>query len=107
MKTRKAKFDLRSEVYTACRKIPRGKVSTYREIARAIGRPKSWRAVGNALSKNPHFPKVPCHRVVRSDGRVGGFAFGRAKKVRLLKDEGILLKNDKVQNLANFFQKLS
>lgn len=83
-------------VYAACRKIPKGRISTYLEIAKHIKKPKSARAVGNALNKNPHAPKVPCHRVVRSDGAVGGFAFGGKKKIDLLRREGVKIENGKV-----------
>lgn len=75
-----------NQVYEACKKIPKGSVVTYSEIAGAIGSPKAVRAVGNALNKNP-FKTVPCHRVIRSNGSVGGFAHGTRKKVELLKKE--------------------
>lgn len=79
------------DVYRACRLIPKGSVATYSEIARAIGNPKAARAVGNALNRNPspsyEGGSTPCHRVIRSDGTAGGFAFGRKKKIRLLKNE--------------------
>ena len=80
-------------VYAACRKIPRGRLSTYAEIARVIKHPKSARAVGNALNKNPYAPQVPCHRVVRSDGSVGGFATGEKKKTAILQKEKIVIHN--------------
>jgi O-6-methylguanine DNA methyltransferase len=83
-------------VYDACRKIPKGRVSTYAEIARHIKKSKSARAVGNALNKNPFAPEVSCHRVVRSDGAVGGFAFGGKKKVNLLKKEGVKIEKGKL-----------
>jgi O-6-methylguanine DNA methyltransferase len=82
--------------YGACRKIPVGRVSTYLEIAKHIKKPKSARSVGNALNKNPYAPVVPCHRVVKSDGSVGGFAFGGKKKVNLLKKEGVKIEKGKV-----------
>lgn len=83
-------------VYQATKKIPLGKVSTYSRIASYISCPKSYRAVGNALNKNPFAPEVPCHRVVRSDGFLGGFAFGINKKKTLLKKEGIEFQENKV-----------
>jgi methylated-DNA-[protein]-cysteine S-methyltransferase len=83
-------------VYGATKKIPKGKVSTYREIARAIKRPRSARAVGNALNCNPFAPQVPCHRVVRSDGTVGGFADGSKEKIKILRKEGIAIKNNRI-----------
>ena len=74
-------------------KIPKGKVKTYKEVAIGIKMPKSARAVGNACGKNSYAPKVPCHRVIRSDGTLGGFsALGGTKtKKKLLKKEGFLL----------------
>ena len=72
-------------VLRACAKIPRGQTRTYSQLARAIGKPKAARAVGNALAKNPLAPKIPCHRVVRADGGLGGYSGrGGAKKKKQL-----------------------
>ena len=73
--------------------IPKGKVKTYKQVAIGINRPNSSRAVANACGKNPNSPKVPCHRVIRSDGTVGGFSApgGTKTKKKLLKKEGYLL----------------
>lgn len=87
--------DFEKRVYNVVRKIPRGKVATYVSIARSIGKPRAARAVGNALNKNP-FREVPCHRVVRSDGEVGGFARGAKVKINLLRKEGVKIVNQKV-----------
>lgn len=84
------------EVYEACSRIPLGKVSTYLDIAVYINRPGSCRAVGNALNHNPYAPQVPCHRVIRSDGSIGGFASGAEKKTLLLLKEGIQVIKGKV-----------
>jgi len=70
------------------KKVPQGKVTTYAELGRVVGSPKSARAVGNAMNKNKN-REVPCHRVVRSDGSIGGFAFGSEKKTEMLKKEGV------------------
>ena len=75
-------------VYRVVTRIPKGKTMTYAQVARAIGRPHAARAVGNALNRNPFAPRVPCHRVIRSDGSIGGFASGPKKKERLLRAEG-------------------
>ncbi len=91
-----------TQVWNATKQIPKGKVATYGTIARMIGRPGSARAVGNALNKNPYAPKVPCHRVVRSDGQVGGFASGSDQKTKMLKAEGVAISNGKVKSLNNF-----
>jgi len=78
------------QVYEAVKKIPKGKTMTYAEVAELIGKPRAARAVGNALNKNPFAPEVPCHRVIRSDGAIGGFAWGGNKKIQLLKSEGAI-----------------
>ena len=83
------------KVWNLARKIPKGKVTTYKEIARKL-HCRAYRAVGNALNKNPHSPEVPCHRVVRSDGSVGGFAHGTRKKAEMLGKEGVKIKKGKV-----------
>jgi len=72
-------------------KIQRGKVVSYKQIAQAIGRPNAYRAVGNALKKNPIPLLIPCHRVIRSDGDIGKYAFGgKVRKRELLKKEGAM-----------------
>jgi O-6-methylguanine DNA methyltransferase len=78
------------KVYVAVAKIPRGSVLTYREVARRAGSPRAYRAVGTILGKNSNPRKVPCHRVIRSDGTVGGYAWGTQKKMVLLRREGAL-----------------
>ena len=88
--------DFQDKVLDATAKIPEGKVSTYKEVAKAIGKPNAYRAVGNALGNNPHPVKIPCHRVVRSDGRVGGFGLGTDRKIELLRSEGIEIKDGKI-----------
>lgn len=82
-------------VYQKLREVPSGRVTTYRDLAHAIGT-KAYRAVGQALNKNPFAPEVPCHRVVNSDGSVGGFATGCENKIKLLKYEGITIENGKI-----------
>ena len=77
----------KEKVYAVVAKIPRGKTMTYQEVARRAGSPRAYRAVGNIMNKNPDTKKVPCHRVVRSDGTVGGYAYGTSKKIALLKRE--------------------
>ena len=80
------------KVWNYLKKIPKGTVKTYKQVAIAINRPKSARAVANACGKNPYSPKVPCHRVIRSDGKIGGFSAsgGIKTKKKLLKKEGFL-----------------
>ena len=83
------KFQLK--VWNYLKSIPKGKVKSYKEVAIGINRPKSARAVANACAKNPYAPKIPCHRVIRSDGTIGGFSAsgGIKAKKKLLKKEGI------------------
>jgi O-6-methylguanine DNA methyltransferase len=85
------------KVYAAAAKIPRGKVATYGQIARLAGSARAARAVGLLMSKNLDTKKVPCHRVVASDGSLTGYAFGgvSAKKKKLAA-EGVIFKNQKV-----------
>ena len=68
---------------------------TYKQVAGAIGHRGAFRAVGNALNKNPDIKHIPCHRVIKSDGNVGGYRKGVKKKLSLLKEEGVLFKNGK------------
>ena len=75
--------------------IPKGMISTYAEIAKSLDS-NAYRAVGNAMAKNPHPIDVPCHRIIKSDGTLGGYALGISKKIQLLKKEGIKIKNNKV-----------
>lgn len=86
-------------VWKQLEKIPEGRVSTYGAVAVSLGKPGAARAVGNACNKNPFSPRVPCHRVVASDGRIGGFAGGSAEKERLLKKEGIRIQNGLILDL--------
>ena len=70
--------------YALLKKVPKGMLTTYKELAHGLNC-KAYRAVGNAMNKNPYAPRVPCHRVVKSNGEVGGFASGTKNKIRLLK----------------------
>ena len=78
--------EFRKKVYRVVSKIQKGRVMTYKEVAETAGFPRAWRAVGNALNKN-RSSKVPCHRIIRSDGKVGGYRGGTKKKIALLKKE--------------------
>ena len=79
------------KVWNYLKTIPKGKVKTYKEVAKAIGMPKAARAVANACGKNPFAPKIPCHRVIRSDGGLGGYSGrgGIKTKLRLLRSEKV------------------
>ncbi len=77
------------DVLIATLSIPKGKTASYSDIAVMIKRPKAYRAVGNALNKNPFAPNVPCHRVIHKNRDVGGYAMGTTRKIGMLKSEGI------------------
>lgn len=83
------------KVWQKIKQIPKGKVASYSEIATAIGKPKSTRAVGLVCSKNKS-RTVPCHRVIRKNGLVGGFNQGRTQKIKLLKKEGVKIINNEI-----------
>ncbi len=85
----------RQRVFKIVKKIPKGDFLTYKEVAKKTGYPKAWRAVGNILNKNRD-PKIPCHRVIRSDGKIGGYNRGINQKITLLRKEGMVIKNSKV-----------
>lgn len=91
----KMKPTFSQQIYEILKKVPKGKVTTYQALAHALNT-KAYRAVGNAMNKNPHAPIVPCHRVIKSNGEIGGFASGTKNKIKLLKSEGIEIKNNKV-----------
>jgi len=92
--------------YALLKQIPKGKVTTYKEMARAMGT-NAWRAVGTAMAKNNNLVTTPCHRVVRSDGVIGYYALGTDKKAELLNNEGVDISNGKVNKLDKFFHKFS
>ena len=85
------KFQIK--VWKYLKTIPKGEIRTYSQVAKAIKMPKAARAVANAIARNPYAPKIPCHRVIRSDGSLGGYSGpgGVKKKKKLLKSEGISL----------------
>jgi methylated-DNA-[protein]-cysteine S-methyltransferase len=89
MNLKGTKFQLK--VWNYLKKIPRGEVRTYLQVAKAIGKPKAHRAVANAVGKNPYPPKIPCHRVIRTDGSLGGYSGkgGIKTKLRLLRAEKV------------------
>ena len=91
MKLEGTKFQVK--VWKYLKKIPVGSIKTYSEVAKAIGKPLAVRAVANAIAKNPCPPQIPCHRVIKSDGSLGGYSGrgGLKTKKKLLKIEGIIV----------------
>jgi len=91
------KTEFERKVLVATYRIPNGKISTYKRIAEKIGKPKAYRAVANALHKNPLHPVVPCHRVVRSDGKFGGEKNAAASRRKQVEKEGVPIHNGAVK----------
>lgn len=101
---------LQLKIYNLLRKIPKDKVTTYKTLAKAVGKPKNWREIGKILSQNPcpdqsrdpdkgrDPSKFPCYKVVRSDGKIGGYSGGINKKKKLLQKDGIIIINNKIRN---------
>ncbi len=85
----KKEKNFKQKVFEIVKKIPKGKTLTYKEVAQKAGGPNAARAVGNILNTN-YDPKIPCHRVVRSDGKIGGYNRGGELKMAKLKKEGFL-----------------
>jgi methylated-DNA-[protein]-cysteine S-methyltransferase len=84
---------LQLKVWNYLKKIPRGTIKSYMQVAKAVGKPNAVRAIANAIGKNPYPPQIPCHRVIRSDGSIGGYSGkgGTKTKRKLLKKEGIIV----------------
>ena len=87
--------------YELLLQIPKGKVTTYRQIAHALGT-KAYRAVGQVLNRNSNLVEVPCHRVVKSNGELGGYASGSASKLELLRQEGVYVSEDGQVDLSKY-----
>lgn len=85
-----AEVSFKEKVFSVVKKIPKGKTLTYKEVAKLVGKPSAYRAVGNILNKN-YDKNIPCHRVIRSDGEIGGYNRGAKKKIQILKKEGVLV----------------
>ncbi len=83
-------MNFRERVLSVVTKIPKGSVMTYKEVAKRAGNPRAYRAVGSILKTNFN-PRIPCHRVVRSDGTAGGYNRGRKNKLVILRKEGVIL----------------
>ena len=87
---------LNTKVYRKLLQVPKGKVTTYGELAKVVGLKNGQRVIGMIMKKNPFPVIVPCHRVVKSDSKIGGYAYGERVKCRMLISEGIKIKNGKI-----------
>jgi len=92
---------LEEKIYKKLLEVPKGKITTYGELAKAVGLKNGQRVVGKIMNKNPYPVIIPCHRVIMSTGKIGGYAFGEQIKTNMLNDEGIQIKNGKILDLEN------
>ena len=98
-------MNLEEKIYKKLLEVPKGQITTYGELAKAVGLKNGQRIVGKIMNKNPYPVIIPCHRVVMSTGKIGGYAFGEHIKIKLLNDEGIQIKNGKILDLENSIYK--
>jgi len=89
-------MNLEQQVYKKLTEVPQGKVTTYGELAKAVGLKNGQRVIGQIMKKNPYPVIIPCHRVVKSDGKVGGYDYGEEVKINMLRKEGINIKDGKI-----------
>lgn len=94
-------MNLDEQIYKKLLEVPKGKITTYGELAKAVGFTNGQRAVGKIMNKNPYPVIIPCHRVVKSDGKIGGYAYGEEIKKNMLQKEGIKIKDDKILDWKN------
>ena len=94
-------MNLDKQIYKKLLEVPEGKITTYGELAKAVGIKNGQRAVGKIMNKNPYPVIIPCHRVVKADGKVGGYAYGQRVKINMLTKEGIKIKDDKILDWEN------
>jgi methylated-DNA-[protein]-cysteine S-methyltransferase len=98
-------MSLEQQVHKKLTEVPKGKVTTYGELAKAVGLKKGQRIIGQIMKKNPYPTIIPCHRVVNSDGKVGGYAYGGDVKTNMLQKEGIKIQNGKILDWNKKFHK--
>ena len=94
-------MNLQQKIYKKLLEVPKGQITTYGELAKAVGLKNGQRAVGKIMNKNPYPVIIPCHRVVMSTGKIGGYAYGENVKTKMLNDEGVEIQNGKIVELEN------
>ncbi|HET6457733.1 MAG TPA: MGMT family protein [Nitrosopumilaceae archaeon] len=95
---------LEDKVYKKLLEVPLGMVTTYGELANAVGLKNGQRIIGRIMNKNPYPVIVPCHRVIKSDGKIGGYAWGEKIKTNMLSKEGVKIKNGKIIDLEMIYR---
>ena len=91
-------MNLEHKVYKKLLDVPKGQITTYGELAKAVGLKNGQRIIGKIMNKNPYPVLVPCHRVVMSTGKIGGYSYGEHVKIKMLSDEGIEIINGSIEN---------
>ena len=91
-------MNIEQKVYKKLLDVPKGKITTYGDLAKAVGLKNGQRLIGKIMNKNPYPVLVPCHRVVMSTGKIGGYAYGETVKMKMLSDEGIEITNGKIES---------
>jgi len=91
-------LNLQQKIFKKLLQVPKGQITTYGELAKAVGLKNGQRAVGKIMNKNPYPVIIPCHRVVMSTGKIGGYAYGEHIKMKMLTDEGVKIHNGKITN---------
>ena len=99
-------LNFNDKCYELLKRIPEGKITTYAAMAHALNT-KAYQAVGNAMASNPNPIIVPCHRVVKTNGELGGFALGTEKKIELLQNEGVQIKDNCIVDFSQYFYDFS
>ena len=91
-------MNLEQHVYKKLMNVPKGHVTTYGDLAKAVGLKNGQRIIGKIMNKNPYPVLIPCHRVVMSTGKIGGYAYGEDVKTKMLSNEGVQIKNGRIEN---------
>ncbi len=94
-------MNIRQKILKKLLEVPKGKITTYGELAKAVGLKNGQRAVGKIMNTNPYPVIIPCHRVVMSTGKIGGYAYGKCVKINMLNNEGVKIENGKIADMEN------
>jgi methylated-DNA-[protein]-cysteine S-methyltransferase len=94
-------LNVQQKIFKKLLEVPKGQITTYGELAKAVGLKNGQRAVGKIMNKNPYPVIIPCHRVVMSTGKIGGYAYGEQVKIKMLNDEGVKIENGRIVDLKS------
>ena len=94
-------MNIQQKILKKLLEVPKGQITTYGELAKSVGLKNGQRTVGKIMNKNPYPVIIPCHRVVMSTGKIGGYAYGEHVKINMLSSEGVKIKNGKIVDMEN------